>query len=123
MHRLLPIAFLILCASIFGLASIVIEVDPDSAPWYIFVLFILSLFGSVFTLLGLALYILRTRLYRRYSAKWYFYTSFKMAFFVAAFVAICATLGILELVNLFNILLVILAISLFAFWSYLWKKS
>src|SRR4030043_2073907 len=98
MHRLLPIAFLILCASIFGLASIVIEVDPDSAPWYIFVLFILSLFGSVFSLLGLALYILRTRLYRRYSAKWYFYTSFKMAFFVAAFVAICATLGILELV-------------------------
>ena len=123
MHRLLPVAFLILCASIFGLAWIVIKVDPDAAAWYIFVLFIFLLFWTVFSLLGLIFYFLRTRLYRRYSANWYFYTSFKMAFFVAAFVAISATLAIFQLVNLFNILLVILAISLFAFWSYLWKKK
>jgi len=123
MHRLLPVVFLILCASIFGLTWIVIEIDPDTTPWYIFALFIFLLFWIVFCLLGLVLYFLRTRFYRRYSANWYFYTSFKMAFFIAVFVAVSATLAILQLVNLFNVLLVILAISLFAFWSYLWKKK
>jgi hypothetical protein len=123
MHRLLPVAFLILCASIFGLAWIVIEIDPDTAAWYIFAIFIFLLFWIVFCLLGLVLYLLRTRFYRRYSANWYFYTSFKMAFFIAVFIATSAVLAILQLVNLLNILLAILAISLFALWSYSWKKK
>src|SRR3989344_3070801 len=123
MHRFLPLVFLVSVASVFGIAWIVTSVDPEGAKWYFFGLFDLLLFIAVWGLGGLLLYFVRTRLYRRYSANWYFYTSFKMAFFVATFVAISATLAILQLVNLFNILLVILAISLFAFWSYLWKKN
>ncbi|EKD57315.1 MAG: hypothetical protein ACD_57C00345G0002 [uncultured bacterium] len=123
MVRLLPFAFLILCASLFGLFWIVIEVDPDSAPWYIFVLLILLVFLTVFSFLGLFLYFLRTRFYKRYSAKWYVYTSFKMAFFVALFVTLTATLAILQLVTLFNVILAISAVSLFAIWSYLGKNS
>jgi len=68
------------------------------------------------------MYFARTRLYKRYSANWYFYTSFKMAFFVALFVAIVATLTIIQLVTLLNVALTILAVSLLAFWSYLGKS-
>ena len=122
MHRLLPFSFLIFCASLFGLAWIIVRIDPKSAPWYIFAIFVLLLFLTVFCLLGLAMYFLRTRLYKRYSANWYFYTSFKMAFFVALFVAIVATLTIIQLVTLLNVALTILAVSLLAFWSYLGKS-
>ena len=123
MARFLPLAFLILCLSLFGLAWIVIEIDPDFASWYIFVLFVFLIFTSVFCLLGLALYFVRTRFYRRYSARWYVYTSFKMAFFVAIFVAIASALAILQMVNTLNITLAILAVSLFAIWSFLGKKN
>jgi len=123
MVRLLPISFLLLFASLFGLAWIVIEVDPDSAPWHIFGLFVILLFLSIVNLLGLLLYFTRTRFYRRYSANWYLKTSYKMAFFIASFVAIAAALSILEQINTFNVILSILAISLFAFWSYLGKRS
>ena len=123
MVRLLPFAFLILCASIFGLSWIILEVDPDSAAWYVFVFLIFLIFLAVFCFLGLFLYFLRTRFYKRYSAKWYVYTSFKMAFFVAFFVALSATLAVLQLVNLFNVILAILAVVLFAVWSYLGKKK
>ena len=119
MVRLLPFAFLIEVASLFGLSWIVIEVDPKGAPWYIFALLVLLIFASVFCLLGLILYFLRTRLYKRYSARWYVYTSFKMAFFVALFLALSATLAILQLVTLFNVTLAILAVVLFAIWSFL----
>src|SRR3989344_131684 len=120
MHRFLPLVFLVSVASVFGIAWIVTSVDPEGAKWYFFGLFDLLLFIAVWGLGGLLLYFVRTRLYRRYSANWYFYTSFKMAFFVAAFLAI---LAILQLVTTLNLILTILAIGLFAFWNYLWKKS
>lgn len=123
MTRLLPIAFLIAVFSLFGLAWIVTAVDPQQAPAYIFVTFVFLLFTFLVSILGLLLYFARTRFYRRYSANWYFYTSYKMAFFVAAFAAVAATLAILGLVSLLNIVLTIIAISLFAIWSYLGKKS
>ena len=123
MVRLLPFVFLIAVASLFGLSWIIVEVDPKSAPWYVFVLLVILIFTSTFCLLGLILYFLRTRLYKRYSANWYVKTSFKMAFFVALFLALAATLAILQLVTLFNVLLAILAVVLFAVWSFLGKKS
>ena len=123
MAKLLPLVFLISAASIFGIAWIVTTVDPSSARWHFFALFDLLLFTSVWGLVGLLLYAVRTRLYKRYSANWYFYTSFKMAFFVAAFLAIAAILAILQLVTTLNVILAILAIALFAFWSYLGRKN
>ncbi|MBI2326877.1 hypothetical protein HYU92_01015 [Candidatus Curtissbacteria bacterium] len=123
MVRLLPFSFLLLFASLFGLAWIVVEVDPDSTEWYIFALFIILLFLSLFNFLGLVLYFARTRFYRRYSANWYFKTSYKMAFFFAFFLAIVATLALFSQINTFNVTLAILAVSLFAFWSYLGKRG
>ena len=123
MARLLPFVFLISMLSLFGIAWIVITVDPNSAKWYSFGLFDLLLFVAVWGLLGIVLYFARTRFYKRYSANWYFKTSFKMAFFIGAFVAISAILAILQLVTTLNVILAILAIALFAFWSYLGKKS
>ena len=123
MSKFLPFVFLISAASLFGLSWIVIRVDPDSAPWYIFALFNFLLFASVWGFLGLILYFVRTRFYKRYSANWYFKTSFKMAFFVALFVAIAAVLAILKLVTTLNIILAIVALVLFAIWSYLGRKS
>ena len=123
MVKLLPFSFLIATFSIFGLVWIILDVDPDSAPWYIFAVFDLLLFVSVWGLLGLALYFIRTRFYKRYSANWYFKTSFKMAFFVALFASVVAILAILRLITVFNLILAIVAISLFAVWSYLGKKN
>src|SRR3990167_11291899 len=123
MVRLLPLAFLIVVASLFGLAWIVIDVDPKSAPWYIFTALVILIFTLVFCFLGLLLYFLRTRFYKRYSANWYVKTSFKMAFFVALFLTLATTLAILQLVTLFNVALAILAVVLFAIWSFLGRKS
>ena len=123
MARLLPFVFLIIATSLFGLAWIVIQVDPETAAWYFFAIFVLLLFTSVWGFLGLVLYFVRTRLYKRYEPNWYFRTSFKMAFFVALFIAVAAILAILELVTLLNVTLAIVALALFAFWSYLGKKS
>ena len=121
MYRL-PLIFLISVFSLFGLSWIVTEVDPETAPIWIFALFVFLIFVVVFGFLGLIIYFLRTRLYRRYDVNWYIFTSFKMAFFVALFVAIAATLAIFDLISLFNISLAILSITLFAVWSYLGKK-
>src|SRR3972149_4608373 len=121
MYRL-PIIFLISVFSLFGLSWIVTEVDPETAPLWIFALFVFLLFVTVFGFLGLVIYFLRTRLYRRYDVNWYIFTSFKMAFFVALFVSISATLAIFDLVSLFNVSLAIVSIALFAVWSYLGKK-
>ena len=121
MYRL-PLIFLISVFSLFGLSWIVTEVDPEKAPIWIFALFVFLLFVTVFGFLGLIIYFLRTRFYKRYDVNWYIFTSFKMAFFVALFVAIAATLAIFDLISLFNISLAILSIALFAVWSYLGKK-
>src|SRR3989344_3196552 len=121
MYRL-PIIFLISVFSLFGLSWIVTDVDPETAPIWIFAVFIFLLFVAVFGFLGLIIYFLRTKFYRRYDVNWYIFTSFKMAFFVALFVAIAATLAIFDLISVFNISLAILSIALFAVWSYLGKK-
>src|SRR3989344_5085331 len=121
MYRL-PIIFLISTFSLFGLFWIVTDIDPETAPLWIFALFVFLLFVGVFGFLGLIIYFLRTRFYRRYDINWYIFTSFKMAFFVALFVAIAAALAILDLVSTINVVLAIVAISLFAVWSYLGKK-
>ena len=121
MYRL-PLIFLISTFSLFGLSWIVTEVDPETAPVWIFALFVFLLFAVVFGFLGLIIYFLRTRFYKRYDVNWYIFTSFKMAFFVALFVAIAATLAIFDLVSLFNVSLAIVSIALFAVWSYLGKK-
>ena len=121
MYRL-QLIFLISVFSLFGLSWIVTEVDPETAPIWIFALFVFLLFAVVFGFLGLIIYFLRTRFYKRYDVNWYIFTSFKMAFFVALFVSISATLAIFDLVSLFNVSLAILSITLFAVWSYLGKK-
>jgi|SRR3990167_1020622 len=121
MYRL-PLIFLISTFSLFGLSWIVTEVDPETAPVWIFALFVFLLFAVVFGFLGLIIYFLRTRFYKRYDVNWYIFTSFKMAFFVALFVAIAATLAIFDLVSLFNVSLAIVSITLFAIYSYLGKK-
>jgi len=122
MSKYLPLIFLLSVFSLFGISWITYSVDPDTAPWYLFALFVALTFVSVFGLSGLAAYFLRTRLYRRYSTKWYFYTSFKMAFFVAVFVALVVTLAIFQLLSTLNMLLAIAAVCLSALWSYLGKK-
>jgi len=121
MYRL-PLIFLISVFSLFGLSWIVTEVDPEKAPIWIFALFVFLLFVTVFGFLGLIIYFLRTRFYRRYDVNRYIFTSFKMAFFVALFAAIAAILAIFDLVSLFNVSLAILSIALFALYSYLGKK-
>ena len=121
MYRL-PLIFLISTFSLFGLFWIVTDIDPETAPVWIFAIFVSLFFVAVFGFLGLIIYFLRTRLYRKYDVNWYIYTSFKMAFFVALFVAISATLAIFDLISLFNVSLAILSIALFAVWNYLGKK-
>lgn len=120
--KFLPFIFLVSVLSIFGLIWIVWYKDPDSAPWYIFVAFVFFVFTACFGLLGTFLYFLRTKLYRRFSQKWYFYTSFKMALFISGFLALVAGLAILQLATPFNLLLLISAVVLFAVWSYLGKR-
>lgn len=123
MPVLLPFIFLTSVISVFGLSWIVIRVDSDTAPIYIFGLFVFLLFAAVWGFLGLILYFARTRLYKRYNPDWYFGTSFKMAFFIAFFIALAAVMAILDLVTLINVALAILALALFAVWSYLGKRS
>lgn len=123
MNKFLPFVFLVAFASLFGLASIIFEVDPDLAAWYIFALLVILVFAVIFGFLGLILYFVRTRFYKRYSVDWYIKTSFKMAFFVAIFGATLATLIILRQVSTFNIILLILAVSLLAIYSFLGKKN
>lgn len=123
MARFLPFSFLAAFASLFGLAWIITGTDPENVAWYIFALFVVLIFLFLINILGLILYFLRTKLYKRYSASWYFYTSYKMAFFVAVFVAVAAILAILDLVSTLNVVLAIVAIALFAIWSFLGKKT
>jgi len=122
MVRLLPFSFLIVIASLFGIAWVVTGSDPESAAWYVFTVFVALIFLFLFNILGLILYLLRTRFYRRFSERWYFYTSYKMAFFVAIFVTIASVLAILDLVSTINVFLAIIAVVLFAVWSFLGKK-
>ncbi|OGD85334.1 hypothetical protein A2164_04555 [Candidatus Curtissbacteria bacterium RBG_13_35_7] len=122
MLKLLPFVFLASVICLFGIVWIVIDVDPDFAPWYIFALLILLIFMAIFGLLGLLLYFVRIRFYKRYSVNWYIKTSFKMAFFIAFFIALASTLAIFQLISLFNLILAGLAVSLFAIYSFLGKN-
>lgn len=123
MSRLLPFSFLLMVVAGFSLVWIVTAFDPQVSPWYIFAAFLLVLFLLILNVLGLSLFFLRTRLYRRYSPNWYFKTSYKMAFFVALFVTIAAILAILKLVSQFNVAMAILAVGLLAVWSYLGRNN
>lgn len=122
MHRLLPFAFLISAFSFFGLVWIIVGVDPDSAKWYIFALFIGLIFLFVFNFLGTGLYFIRTKFVKNYDKRWYVKTSFKMAFFVALFLAILTALAILQLVTMLTVVSSILVVGLLAVWSYLGRK-
>ena len=122
MQSFLPISFLIAFFALFGISWIVVDVDPDTAPWYFFGLLVLLVFLFIFNFLGTLLYFLRTRFYKKYDAKWYLKTSFKMAFFVAAFISILAVLSILQLVSMVTIGASILLVGLLAVWVYLGKK-
>lgn len=99
-------------------------IDPTKAGWYLLALFVLLLFVFVFSFLGLMLYLVRTKIHGRMhiDANWYARTSLKMSFFVALFVATLATLGMLQLITVFNMALAALAIGIFMFWAYLGKR-
>ncbi|OGE08204.1 hypothetical protein A3A60_03760 [Candidatus Curtissbacteria bacterium RIFCSPLOWO2_01_FULL_42_26] len=123
MSHFLPFVFLAAFASAFGIAWIIAGVDPNSAPWYIFVLLVLLFSVAIFGFLGLALYFVRTKFHKRYSVDWYIKTSFKMAAFIALFVGLVSALAVLKLVTTINLILVILVVCLLAWWSYLGKKN
>lgn len=123
MSRYLPFVLLGSVASVFGISWIIYGVDPNNARWYVFVSLVLMVFTAIFGLLGLLLYFVRIRFYKRYSVDWYIKTSFKMAFFVAFFVSLITALALLKLVTTINLVLVILAVCLLAVWSFLGKKS
>ena len=123
MAKFLPFVFLASFASLFGIAWIIEGVDPNSASWYIFSLLVFLFTVAIFGFLGLLLYFVRIRFYKRYSVDWYIKTSFKMAFFVALFVGLTSGLAVLKLVSNINLVLVILAVCLLALWSYLGKRN
>ena len=123
MRKFLPLVFLASVVSIFGLSWIVTAVDPDNTKWYFFALFVFLLFLSMWGILGLILYFVRTKIRKKYDPAWYFKTSFKMGFFVALFIAVSAVLSLLQLVTVLNVLLAIIALVLFAIWSYLGRKT
>lgn len=124
MARLMPLVFLIAAGSLFGLAWMVTLVDPQKAAWYILALFVLLLFAFVFSFLGLILFFTRTKIHGRMhlDSNWYARTSLKMAFFVALFIAVLTTLGMLQLITVFNMALAAIAIGVFMFWVYLGKR-
>jgi len=119
MVRLLPICFLISIFCLFGIIWIIFSVDPASASWYVFALLSILIGLFVFLFVGYLFYFVRTKLHKRFSQNWYFYTSFKMAFFLGLFAFVASSLAILNLVSLINLILTIGAVSLFAIWSYL----
>jgi len=122
--KLLPFIFLIAAGSLFGLAWMITLVDPQKAAWYILALFVLLLFAFVFSFLGLILFFTRTKIHGRMHLdnNWYARTSLKMAFLVALFIAVLTTLGMLQLITVFNMALAAIAIGIFMFWAYLGKR-
>ena len=124
MAKLLPFIFLIAAGSLFGLAWMITLVDPQKAAWYILALFVLLLFAFVFSFLGLILFFTRTKIHGRMHLdnNWYARTSLKMAFLVALFIAVLTTLGMLQLITVFNMALAAIAIGIFMFWAYLGKR-
>ncbi len=122
MHRLLPFSFLAAIFSLFGISWIVVDIDPDTAPWYFFVILIVLIFLFVFNFLAILLYFLRTKFIKNYNKGWYVKTSFKMAFFIAMFVTLLSALSILQLVSLLTLLASIMVVGLLAVWLYLGRK-
>lgn len=122
MHRFLPFTFLSFIASVFGILWIVIEVNPDTKPIQFFALFSFLLFLAIWMGLGTFFYFVRTKFQRKFEPNWYFKTSFKMAFFAALFAGLSSFLVLMELLNFFNLFLVVTVVLIFAFWLYLGKK-
>lgn len=121
--KYLPFIFLISTFSLFGIIWIIFDFDPDIAPWYLFATFVCLSFITITGFAGTLLYIGRMRLRRRHDASGYMKSSFKIAFFTAAFFTIILVLDILKLMNSINAFLAFLTISLFALWSYMGTKS
>ena len=118
MSKLFPLIFLVSTFSLFGISWIIYSVDPDTASWYFFVLLVGLAFLAIFGYLGLLIYFFRTRFVKRFDAAAYFKMSFKVSFFVAAFSSVVLTLKLLKILSVFNLILVICALALFAVYSF-----
>lgn len=103
----------------------IFNIDPTEAIWHIFAFFVVLVFAFITSMLTVALYLTRVRIYSRkfIDNNWYAVTSFKMAVFIALFAAGATTLAILQLATLFNLAALIVAISLLAVWVYLGKRK
>lgn len=125
MAKLLPLIFFAALLSLGGLLFMIFNVDPASAAWYVFVFFVALVFSFVTFMLTVVLYLVRVRIYSRkfLDNNWYATTSFKMAVFIALFAAGATTLAILQLATLFNLAILVVAISLLGVWVYLGKRK
>lgn len=123
MSGFLPLVFLVSIFSLFGIAWIVWDVDPDTATVQTFVLLITLVFINIFGFLGLVIYFVRSRFSRRVNPASYIFSCFKVSFFAACLVSLLATLAVLKLVSAFNLFLVFGAVILFALYVYLGKKK
>lgn len=124
MRFLIFLIFLIGLASLAGLSGIIIFVDPTVVNPLIFPVFVFLVFLNVFVFLGLVTYLVRTKIASKHleDKKHYVKQSFSGAFFVGLLAAIVATLGILRIINIFNLIASILAVVLFASWIYLGRR-
>ncbi|MBI3342182.1 hypothetical protein HY024_03605 [Candidatus Curtissbacteria bacterium] len=121
---------LLLTITLFGIGAtaaiiwIVANIDPTASSPLVFIVFVGFLFCATLVDLAMLLYLMRTKLRGKQmiDRRWYLVTSLRMAFFVALFLALITTLAILKLVSLFNMVGVILVVSLFAVWMYLGKR-
>lgn len=122
MSRFLPFLFLVSIFSLFGIAWIIWDIDPDTAKAQTFALLITLVFATIFGFLGLVIYFVRSRFNRRINPASYIFSCFKISFIVALLVALLAALAVLKLVSAFNLFLVFGAVALFALYVYLGKK-
>lgn len=123
MSRFLPFLFLVSIFSLFGIAWIIWDVDPDTAKAQTFALLVTLVFVTIFGFLGLLIYFVRSRFNKRINPAIYIFSCFKISFFVAVVVVLLATLSILKLASLFNLFLVLGSVLLFAVYVYLGKKK
>lgn len=119
----MPFLFLVSVFSLFGIAWIIWDVDPDTAKVQTFVILITLVFITIFGFLGLVIYFVRSRFNRRTNPATYIFSGFKVSFFAACLASLLATLAVLKLISAFNLFLVVGAVSLFALYVYLGKKK
>lgn len=122
MTKLLPFSFLVTFLSFFGIAWIIVDVDPDFAKAYIFAILVALIFLFSWNSLGLLLFIARTRIHKRNDPRSYVFTSYKMSAFVALFGAATSVLAILKLISYFNLFLTVVVVICIAVYSFLGKR-